>query len=233
MTAKLWYIISFVTFFCCVGLCIFVLVCDFPYGIKAIGICALVIWYIAEVMSFYTITHKYTKNSLKGDSYDFKRIKLAHSENDENKFIINVTVGEIRGTWTISSGDVYLEFDLSGYMFPKWYICTYFIRNIHFITLNSRHLKFSKLFKSLDLGENNKYKEVSLIFCYGKKQKKFDIVKEGKSRVNLIMKWIMEAPYSHLCLSRSSSKYSIYKKCDGRMNDKKFREGEVSVYGAE
>ena len=55
-----------------------------------------------------------------------------------------------KGIWFIDNN---LYFDLRGYIFPKIYICSFFVRNIHYPIINQNKYKLVKILISLKTEE--------------------------------------------------------------------------------
>ena len=69
---------------------------------------------------------------------------------------------------------------MKGYIFPKKYICSYFIRNIHYPIINKNKFKLAKLFRSL---ETEDYENFYIYFHSFNKVKKCIIVKNSKTKL--------------------------------------------------
>lgn len=220
MLSRLWYITISVTLCASISICTFWFINDMPVGIKAIGICLILLSIAIIGVLFCVITGRYPRNNKQEFLCDFKK---AHFECHETGcYIFELEMAD-KNVWIMHCGEVFMRFDMRGYMFPKAYICTFFILNIHYITLNALHLKFFRLFYSLKLDEKNKYKNVKLIFKYNGKRKTYQIVKNGKSKVTILRHMILASPYQSLCGGL------IFKRTDGKMNDEDYMKGSSRV----
>lgn len=221
MASKLWYLISFITLGASIFACIFWFINDLPVGIKAMGICLILVAIVISGAIFYFITNRYPRNDTKEYFCNFKTAKFISDEMGCYRFVLEKA--EEKGVWIMRNGEVFLRFDMRGYMFPKAYICTFFIRNIHYITLNALHLRFFRLFFPIKLDDKNKYKDVKLIFRYGKKETTCCIVKNGKSKISFLRYAILSSPYQSLYDGL------IFKRVNGEMNDEYYKKGVCSV----
>lgn len=211
----IWYIIAGLIGVISVSVFILLISLGQPAGVIAIGAIFILLDIAMWCIIFSVMTVRYPKNDINEYFCDFNKADFIGCA--DGNYIFKVIRNGNSGVWTMHNGQIELRFDMDGYLFPKAYICTYFIRNIHYITLNALHLPFDKLFASLKLHSKNRYKNVELIFIYGKKEKHFKIVLDGKSRVSFLQHFILQAPYLSLRGRRN--------RVDGHMNDFRYKLG--------
>lgn len=120
---------------------------------------------------FAQLTNFYPLNSVDSKTY----AKLSHKHLTSKNPELNLYENE-DGIWRI---DDEFFFDMRGYVFPKIYICSYFIRNIHYPIINNKKLRLSALFKSQN---TDKFEEFKIIFRSRNKIKECFIVKNGKTK---------------------------------------------------
>ena len=221
MASKLWYLISLMTLSASIFACIFWFINDMPVGIKAMGVCLILLAIVISGATFCFITNRYPRNDTNEYFCDFKTAKFIGDETGSYRFVLEN--GEEKGVWIMRNGEISMRFDMRGYMFPKAYICTFFIRNIHYITLNALHLRFFRLFFPIKLDYKNIYKDVKLIFRCGRKETVCRVVKNGKSKISFLRYAILSSPYQSLYDSL------IFKRVDGKMNDEYYKKGVCSV----
>ena len=108
------------------------------------------------------------------------------------------------------TGNELIKFDMRKYLFPKSYICSYFIRNIHYIVINKNKYPLPKLFKSLKLDSFNKYQTFDMYFQYKNKAKIIRIVENCKTKVSFVMGRIIESRYGVLGLGGRPHSNRLY-----------------------
>lgn len=92
------------------------------------------------------------------------------------KVVLNVYEKE-KGIWFIDNN---LYFDLRGYIFPKIYICSFFVRNIHYPIINQNKYKLVKILISLKTEE---YLQFNIKFYRRSKIKICSIVKNYRTKL--------------------------------------------------
>jgi hypothetical protein len=161
----------------------------------------IVLFYI----SFSKITNKYPLNDCLEYVFEPKSSQLGHIE--EGKYVIKIYETK-NGLWETKDDNEKMLFNMNGYPFPEQYIATYFIRNIHFYVINRNKYPIIKLFSSLNLKPLKKYQEVELLFTNkNDKTHSFIIVMGNRTRLTVIMKWIIRSKY----YSEFISKYGVAK----------------------
>ena len=121
---------------------------------------------------FSQLTNLFPLNTLSDDTY--KNIKSQYLK-DKN-VVLHIFEREV-GKWYV---DENFYFNMKGYIFPKKYICSYFIRNIHYPIINKNKFKLAKLFRSL---ETEDYENFYIYFHSFNKVKKCIIVKNSKTKL--------------------------------------------------
>ena len=130
---------------------------------------------LTEILTGYVIfaqlTNLYPLNDLDGRAYE----KLSKKHLTGRKVILNI-YEEKDGIWRI---DDQFYFDMRGYVFPKIYICSYFIRNIHYPIINEKKLRLSALFRSQHC---DRMQEFRIVFHLKSRAKERYVVKNGKTK---------------------------------------------------
>ena len=127
---------------------------------------------IAQFVLFSQLTNIFPINPLSDDAY--KEIKSQCLK--DKTATLHISQGE-NGKWYIDNN---LYFDMKGYFFPKIYICSFFIRNIHYPIINKNKFKLGKLFKSL---KTNEYDNLFIEFHYKNRTKVCTVVRKGKTKL--------------------------------------------------
>lgn len=116
-----------------------------------------------------------------------------------------------------------------GYFFPKTYISTYFIRNIHYYVINKNKYKLNKLFNSLKLNPLTKFQNIELLFKYKNRTKIIKIVKNNRTKTTILMSLLLQSKYYLDTIFRKDEtrlfKYEFinevkYEKEDGNIKEK-------------
>ena len=132
--------------------------------------------FLIELLSIYIIisqlTNLFPLNTIDNDWY--KKIKRQYLQG--KKVVLNVYEKE-KGIWFIDNN---LYFDLRGYIFPKIYICSFFVRNIHYPIINQNKYKLVKILISLKTEE---YLQFNIKFYRRSKIKICSIVKNYKTKL--------------------------------------------------
>lgn len=157
---------------------------------------------------FCDYTMNYPLNSRSEFAFDPQ--KDNYGLNDDNNYLI-VFFEKEPGIWEFEEDNRVLKFDLRKYLFPKLYICSYFIRNIHYVVINKNKYPLPKLMKSLNTYPFNKYQNLDLCFRYKDKEKTIRIVDNYKSKVSFIISAIIESRYGILGLGGRPHSNRLYK----------------------
>ena len=147
---------------------------------------------IIAYISFSRFTNKYPKNNPNEFCFNPKSSQLGHKGN--GNYVIDMKEIE-EGVWIAADDQGNLKFDMRGYIFPKLYICTYFIRNLHYSVMNKNKYPLIKLFKSMKLNPYTKYQNVEICFSYSGKIYRRKIVVGNKTKTTLLMRLIMRSKY--------------------------------------
>lgn len=130
---------------------------------------------LTEILTGYVIfaqlTNLYPLNDLDGRAYE----NLSKKHLTGRKVILNI-YEEKDGIWRI---DDQFYFDMRGYAFPKIYICSYFIRNIHYPIINKKKLRLSALFRSQ---HSDRVEELKIVFHFKCRTKECYVVQNGKTK---------------------------------------------------
>ena len=161
----------------------------------AMGIASLAV-HIWNLLCAYVIFSKRTnfysrKNCRQKAYFDPKTSALGRKE--EGKYSILVKETE-KGIWQIED-DIQRQFILTGYLCPKAYICAYFIRQLHFVTINKLKYPVIKLFFSLDLRPWEKYNYLEICFQSKGKQSRKILVRNCKTKVTWLIHLVLRARY--------------------------------------
>lgn len=116
------------------------------------------------------LTNLYPLNDLPDNNFDKIEEKYLNSQ----EIVLNIYESD-KGIWSIDDD---FTFDMRGFFFPKIYICSYFIRNIHYPIINKNKLKLKRLFESL---KTDKYTEFKIIFHKKNRSKECAVVKNCKT----------------------------------------------------
>lgn len=127
--------------------------------------------FVALAVNFAKYTNLYPLNILPSDLY--KRIKAQYLKGKSVQLHIRRREG---GIWSI---DDKIYFDIRGYAFPKIYICSYFVRNVNYSTVNDKTYAFSSVGKSLPTDE---FENFQIVFEYGGATKTMSVVKNGVTK---------------------------------------------------
>lgn len=156
------------------------------------NIAIFIILFILYYDLFCKYTTQYPKNNKEEFKYNPKKSTLGYQSDGD--FIIKI-IETSKGIWVAEDENEKMKFDMSGYIFPKSYICSYFIRNLHYDVINKNKYPLRKLFKSLNLSPFNKFQNVSLRFEYKNKITDIVIVKNNTTKVSFLMRQILESRY--------------------------------------
>lgn len=131
----------------------------------------LLIEILTGYVTFARLTNLYPLNDLDGNT--FANLKRKHLTG--RKVVLNI-YKEKDGIWRI---DDEFYFDMRGYVLPKIYICSYFIRNIHYPIINEKKLRLSALFRSQHC---DRMQEFRIVFHLKSRAKECYVVKNGKTK---------------------------------------------------
>ena len=179
----------------CYPACVLLIVFDLPWGIKFMSFVIAILPFLITSFWFAYYSSRYPKNDPNEFLYDFKRNGFKKYMLAEKTYLIDIEETK-KGEWIINTEDKKIRLNVQGFVFPKYYISTYFIRNIHYITFNKnrQRWRFYRLFKRMRL-DGNKYQNVTLRFIGLRQTKNIQIIKDGRSRVNLIQHVILTSKY--------------------------------------
>ena len=177
---------------------------------------------IIAYISFSRFTNKYPMNNPVEFCYNPKSSQLG--DRGKGNYVIEIKEIE-KGIWITADDQENLRFDMRGYIFPKLYICTYFIRNIHYVVINRNKYPLIKLFKSMDLQPFAKYQNVEICFSYGKKIYKRKIVGDNKTRTTWLMRLILRSKYYKDFMTRMG--IGDIRKTYIKISEKKYTNGEL------
>lgn len=94
--------------------------------------------------------------------YEWNPLNSTIVSQDQKRFVIDFYVNE--SLWETKHEKENIRFDMKGFVFPKTYICAYFIRNLNYIIMNKKHMFFKKLPLSNCLLPFDKYENLFLRF---------------------------------------------------------------------
>ena len=147
---------------------------------------------IIAYISFSRFTNKYPRNNSIEYCFNPRSSQLGYQGN--GNYVIDIKEIE-KGIWIAADGQENLKFDMRGCIFPKLYICTYFIRNLHYPVINKNKYPLIKLFKSLELNPYTKYQNVEICFLYRGKIYRRKIVACNKTKTTWLMRLILRSKY--------------------------------------
>lgn len=147
---------------------------------------------IIAYISFSRFTNKYPRNISTEYSFNPQSSQLGHKGN--GNYVIEMKEIE-KGIWITADDQEKLKFDMRGYIFPKRYICTYFIRNLHYAVINKNKYPLIKLFKSMKLSPYSKYQNVEICFSYRGQIYKRKIVEDNKTKTSWLMRLILRSKF--------------------------------------
>ena len=147
---------------------------------------------IIVYISFSIFTNKYPRNNSTEFSFNPQLSQLGYQGN--GKYVIEMKEIE-KGIWITADDQENLKFDMRGYVFPKLYICTYFIRNFHYAVINKNKYPLIKLFKSMDLSPYTKYQNVEICFSFRGKIYNRKIVDDNKTKTTWLMRLMLRSKY--------------------------------------
>lgn len=160
--------------------------------LNVFSVILILVYYLILLVLFARKTNKYPLNSPKEFEFNANTFKTGLIY--KNNYLVEFDkIGN--GKWKLRDDKKSMIFDMYGYFFPKQYICTYFIRNIHYLVINRNNYPLIKFFKPLKLYPVKKYENMTIRFHYNNKVKDFIVIKNNKSRMNLIMRKIIESKY--------------------------------------
>lgn len=81
---------------------------------------------------------------------------------------------------------------MKGYILPNQYIWTYFIRTIHYDIIHKNKYPLNKLFQPISLETFSKFKSLDLVFHFSGKQKRYNLIRKGKTNLKYINKKILK-----------------------------------------
>ena len=182
----------------------------------AMGIASLVLHVINLLLAyvFFCRRTNFYSDMNNGQKAFFTPTASTLGKQGEGQYSISVKETQ-KGIWQIE-GNPERQFNLSGYLCPKAYICAYFIRQLHYVAMNRRKDPIIKLFSSLDLRSWEKYNFLEIQFHSKGKTKRKTLVRDYKTKTTWLIRLIIRARYyidfmfglsigalrkTHVCLS--------------------------------
>ena len=156
---------------------------------------------------------------------------LAKMEWKKNGSLLTVFY-EGDGIWSIClSGQKEELFDLTGYLFPKSYICCYFLRNLHYPEINRRKIKFYRWFRPMKLSNKKLPERLGIRFIFKNREKVIWLAKKRKTKVSAICDFILIAPYyrHHMFAYTASYPYRYIDEEIYEMDKRKYGRGIKGV----
>lgn len=141
------------------------------FGYAAIAFIVAVLQFVALSFTLSSLTNLYPLNKVDGGTFVGIR----------SKYLVGRTIAldiycDEHGIWRL---DDKFYFDLKGYIFPKIYICSYFIRNLHYPVINGNNMRLSKLFKSQ---KTKNIDSLKITFHCGGRAKQCFVVRGGRTK---------------------------------------------------
>lgn len=161
-----------------------------------IAIIFSIIWFISLLVFlglFCSYNCYFPLNSLKEYLITFRLENVGTISND--KLIINIKQVE-KGVFKTTNGKNTLLFNLKGYLFPKSYLISYFLRNFSYMQINKNKIKLRKITSNLRLSFMDAYSNVELNID----NKSFVIVKNKKIKQTIISSAITYSPFYTILL---------------------------------
>lgn len=147
---------------------------------------------IITYISFSRLTNMFPRNAPAEFSFNPRSSQLGYQRKGD--YVIEIKEIE-KGVWRTADERETLKFDMRGYIFPKLYICTFFIRNFHYAVINKNKYPLIKLFRSMNLSPYTKYRNVEVWFFYKGKIYKRKIVDDNKTKTTWLMRLILRSRY--------------------------------------
>ena len=165
---------------------------------------------IVDLVKYQNHIQKYPLNDLKEYQFNVLQDNFAlYNENDKCYFI---EVNYSDGIYKTNGCAKQMIFDMKKCIFPKNYLRAYFVRNIHFLIIKNRKLSLRYLSRSLKVMDDFKYKNLMIVFIKENKRKEYWIVKNGKTKINVIIADIIGNIFSNIIiLNIFSHGYDKYK----------------------
>ena len=152
--------------------------------------------------------NKYPKNDIKEYLCDIGEVlRYAKEENGDYLDVYETS----KGIWELPYGEKRLRFDMTDCLVPKRYLCTYVIRNIHFVVMNERYLATPKLFYSMELSHVFKVGELTMRFHYRGKSYERKIVHRNKTKVSILLSEMIRTRYYKRYLWRKNDFHPMSK----------------------
>ncbi len=147
---------------------------------------------IVDLIKYQHHVQRYPLNDLKEYQFDIKHDNFAVYDEKSNCYYIKIFKSNY--IYKTIECEKQLTFNMKNCLFSKNFIRAYFIRNIHFIIIKKKKLPIRKISESLKVSDDFKYKNLKIIFLDDKKEKEYWLVKDGKTKINLIVADIMGNP---------------------------------------
>ncbi|MCI6715904.1 MAG: hypothetical protein SOZ32_00185 [Bacilli bacterium] len=194
-----------------------------PYGfIYDLGF-FLPILTIVNCIKYQNHIQRYPLNDLKEYQLNVLQDDFALYNENNKYYFIEISYSE--GIYRTNGCAKKMIFDMKKCIFPKNYLRAYFVRNIHFLIIKHRKLSLRHLSRSLKVMENFKYQNLKIIFIKENKRKEYWIVKNGKTKINIIIADIIGNVFSNMIImNKYSHSYDGYKKLSEKYyaNNKKY-----------
>ena len=185
--APTYILLAIAIVFCVLG--VFFLIAQ----LYVLAILTLVPVCFALVFAFFSFS-EYTKNYLLKNRVRFDMMPFKQST------VVLTAKEKGVGIWVVSDGASEITFDLIGYKFPVEYICAYFVKNINFKAVKKNHLKFFKIFYSLQIKNLNVCENCILQFDKKGKKAEKQLIKNKKTKVTFLRHLIMQSGYAGYAL---------------------------------
>lgn len=215
--------VCFILFNFILILLIIIFIVFIPYGfIYDLGL-FLPILTIVNCVKYQNHIQKYPLNDLNEYQFNVLQDDFALYNENDNYYFINVNYSD--GIYKTSGCEKKLIFDMKKCIFPKNYLRAYFVRNIHFLIVKQRKFSLRYLSRSLVVMDDFKYQNLKIIFIKENKRKEYWIVKNGKTKINIIIADIIGNVFSNMIImNKYSHSYDKYKKLSEKYyaNNKKY-----------
>ena len=150
------------------------------------------IWLIFALLIPIWNINKYPKNDIKEYLCDIEEVlRYAKEANGDYLDVYETS----KGIWELPYGEKRLRFDMTDSLVPKRYLCTYIIRNIHYVVMNEKYLVVTKLFYSMELSPVFKVGELTMRFHYRGKSYGRKIVHRNKTKVSFLLSEMLSSRY--------------------------------------
>ncbi len=194
-----------------------------PYGyIYDLGL-FLPILTVVNCIKYQSHIQRYPLNDLSEYQFNVLHDDFAFYNEVDKYYFIEINYSN--GIYRTNECKKKMIFDMKKCIFPQNYLRAYFVRNIHFLVIKQRKLSLRHLSKSLKVIDNFKYQNLKIIFVKETKRKEYWIVKNGKTKVNIIIADIIGNVFSNMIImNKYSHNFDKYKKLSEKYyaNNKKY-----------